>query len=101
MGSTDQPVTAAESAASGALAGKKVSQQVQQPEALAKKLDHAFADPEEARLQAALRYRMDGTCPAPSGVGDRQRVTGIERKSLAAGTPLDFSPGLKVIRPDR
>ncbi len=63
--------------------------------------EHGFADPEEARLQAALRYRMDGTCPAPTGVGDKQRVTGIERKSLEVGTPLDASPGLKVIRPDR
>ena len=48
--------------------------------------EHGFANPEEARLQAALRYRMDGTCPAPTGIGDKRRVLGIERKSLALGT---------------
>ena len=63
--------------------------------------EHDFADPEEARLRAALRYRTDGTCPAPTGIGDKRRVLGIERKSLALGTPLDRNPGLKVVRPDR
>ena len=63
--------------------------------------EHGFADPEEARLRAALRYRTDGTCPAPTGIGDKRRVLGIERKSLAVGTPLNRNPGLKVVRPDR
>ncbi len=54
MGSTDQPVTSAESDTSDALAGRKGGQRVQQPEALAKKLDHDFADP--ALLRRALTH---------------------------------------------
>ena len=30
-------------------------------------LTHALGDPAEARLAAALAYRTDGTCPAPTG----------------------------------
>jgi hypothetical protein len=30
---------------------------------------HAFGDPQEARVAAALRYRVDQTCPGPSGFG--------------------------------
>ena len=63
--------------------------------------DHGFADPEEGRLQAALRYRADGTCPAPTGIGGTPGVTGIERKSLAVGPALESHPGLKVMRPRR
>ena len=62
--------------------------------------DHGFADPGEARLRAALRYRMDGTCPAPTGIGGKPRVAEIERKSLAVGTLPDRNPGLKVLKPD-
>ena len=62
--------------------------------------DHGFADPGEARLQAALRYRTDGTCPAPTGVGGKLRVAEIERKSLATGIQPDHDPGLKVLKPD-
>ena len=62
--------------------------------------DHGFADPGEARLQAALRYRVDGTCPAPTGVSDKPRIADIERKSLAVGILLDPDPGLKVLKPD-
>ena len=50
--------------------------------------EHDFADPGEARLAAALRYRRDGTCPAPTGVGGKQRVPGVEGKSLALGNPV-------------
>ena len=62
--------------------------------------DHGFADPGEARLQAALRYRVDGTCPAPTGVGRKSHVAQVERKSLAVGTLPDRNPGLKVLKPD-
>ena len=63
--------------------------------------DHGFADPGEARLQAALRYRTDGTCPAPTGIAGRPHGTGIEPKSRAVGTLHDPIPGLKLMRPDR
>ena len=34
--------------------------------AVADDFDHMFGDPAEARLAAALRYRVDGTCPTPA-----------------------------------
>ncbi len=60
---------------------------------------HAFADPDEGRLQAALRYRMDGSCPAPTGVAGRERGLDIDAKSLALGASLQREPGLKVLQP--
>lgn len=32
---------------------------------------HALGDPAEARLKAALAYRIDGSCPSPSGLSER------------------------------
>ena len=61
---------------------------------------HGFADPEERRLQAALRYRADGACPAPTGTGAPPGGTGIERKSLALRDPRAGATGLKVLRAD-
>ena len=42
--------------------------------------DHAFGDPEEAMLAAALRYRRDASCPvAPTAVADaRNAVAGSD-----------------------
>ena len=63
-------------------------------------LDHGFADPAEGRLQAALRYRMDGSCPAPTGTAGPESAPEIARKSLRLGTLSDRNPGLKVMRPE-
>ena len=63
--------------------------------------NHGFADPEEARLQAALRYRMDGSCPVPTGFGAGRRGTGVERGSLSIGPLPDRVPGVKIVRPIR
>lgn len=35
---------------------------------------HALGDPAEARLQAALAYRVDESCPSPSGLSERALV---------------------------
>ena len=53
--------------------------------------DHQFGDPEEARLQAALQYRIDGECPAPSG-----RVADTD---AAADTPALATGGRSVRQP--
>ena len=53
--------------------------------------DHQFGDPEEARLQAALQYRIDGECPAPSG-----RVADTD---AAADTPTLATGGRSVRQP--
>ena len=37
--------------------------------AVADDYTHQLGDPLEARLSAALQYRIDGTCPTPSGTG--------------------------------
>ena len=58
---------------------------------------HGFADPEEGRLQAALRYRMDGSCPLSTGISEPFSGTGIARKSLALGTTPQQIHGLKVL----
>ena len=63
--------------------------------------EHGFADPEEGRLQAALRYRMDGMCPAPTGIAGARSDRGFERKSMAIGTLADQRRGLKVLTRER
>ena len=63
--------------------------------------NQGFADPDEARLQAALRYRMDGSCPAPTGIAARSTDSGFARKSFAVGAALERKPGLKVLIPPR
>ena len=67
--------------------------------AVADDFDHQFGDPDEARLQAALQYRIDGQCPAPSGRGtDADRVA--ESPRLATGGRAVRQPrpvGLKVL----
>ena len=46
--------------------------------------EHGFGDPAEARLAAALQYRVDGTCSCPDGVAcgaaavAKRQATGIE-----------------------
>ncbi len=46
--------------------------------------EHGFGDPAEARLAAALQYRVDGNCPCPEGVAcaagavAKRQATGIE-----------------------
>ena len=68
--------------------------------AVADDFNHGFADPDEGRLQTALRYRTDGSCPAPTGIAARPTDTGFARKSFAVGAALEQKPGLKVlIRP--
>lgn len=57
--------------------------------------DHGFADPDEGRLQAALRYRLDGTCPAPTGIA--AGGASIDIKSGAIGALLEPPPGLKIL----
>ena len=37
--------------------------------AVADDFGHMFGDPSEGRLAAALRYRVDGVCPAPASAG--------------------------------
>ena len=51
---------------------------------------HGFGDPDEGRLAAALAYRVDGSCPEPSGSLNR-RITSI-------GQDLSSVDG-KVIKP--
>ena len=63
--------------------------------------EHGFADPEEGRLQAALRYRMDGMCPAPTGIAGARSDREFERKSMAIGTLADQRRGLKVLTRER
>ena len=63
--------------------------------------EHGFADPGEGRLKAALRYRLDGTCPAPTGIAGLSSDPGIERKSMALGTLEDRRRGLKVLTRER
>ena len=36
--------------------------------AVADDFDHGFADPDEARLSAALGYRLNGLCPSPTAI---------------------------------
>ncbi len=63
--------------------------------------EHDFADPDEGRLQAALRYRADGTCPAPTGVAARSLDLTIDSKSGAVGALVERRPGLKVLSGER
>ena len=59
--------------------------------------DHQFGDPDEARLQAALQYRIDGECPQPSGIDAN---AGAEPSTLAAGGQAVWQrtpTGLKVL----
>ena len=58
---------------------------------------HGFADPEEGRLRAALRYRMDGTCPASTGIAAGQAVPALSGKSGSLGVLEDRKRGLKVL----
>ena len=62
--------------------------------------DHGFANPEEARLQAALHYRADGTCPL-SMAGAGERKPGITRKAAAFGSLLEQNYGLKIMTRER
>ena len=61
--------------------------------------DHQFGDPEEARLQAALQYRIDGECPGPSGRG-ADTDAAADTPTLATGGRSVRQPtpiGLKVL----
>ena len=55
--------------------------------------DHAFADPEESRLHAALSYRREGACPPPMPAAR----SAIEVKSTSLGAVLKGLNGLKVM----
>ena len=59
--------------------------------------DHRFADPDEARLQAALRYRMDGTCPAPTGLAAVQPLSVIASKAEVLGALAEPEQGLRIL----
>ncbi len=60
--------------------------------------NHAFADPREGRLQAALSYRANGTCPAsPGGVA---RVFAFKGQSAAPDIGLKPAFGLKIMTSD-
>ncbi|MCY3814500.1 MAG: S41 family peptidase [Gammaproteobacteria bacterium] len=51
--------------------------------------EHAFGDPDEARVAAALQYRRDGTCPTPSSVA-----------ALPVASQQDAGPALVEPEPD-
>lgn len=61
--------------------------------------DHAFGDPAEARLAAALRYRMDGSCPPIPAVARAPRLAEdaddsvIDRRAGAFGEAIAGAPG--------
>ena len=61
--------------------------------------DHQFGDADEARLQAALQYRIDGQCPRPSRQGAATDAV-AEAPALATGGQAVRQPtplGLKVL----
>ncbi|MEE8399909.1 MAG: S41 family peptidase [Desulfobacterales bacterium] len=55
---------------------------------------HAFADPDEGRLAAALAYRIDGTCPAATGISERTGSRSETDLSAVDGT-IHKSPWLQ------
>ena len=61
--------------------------------------EHPLGDPDEARLQAALQYRIDGRCPAPSRVKPGTEAIAKSPRpgsdGLAVAQPM--RPGLKVL----
>ena len=59
--------------------------------------EHGFANPQEGRLQAALRYRMDGSCPAPTGIAAAGTRAAIASKSKTLGALADPRPSFKVL----
>ena len=64
--------------------------------AVADDFEHSFGDEQEARLQAALRYRADGACPAPSGLAARPAQWSSEQPGLAIAEPPALLHGVKI-----
>ena len=52
---------------------------------------HALGDPAEGRLAAALGYRANATCPAPSGFGP-SLLSGVRADVLPAAGAVDAKP---------
>ncbi len=61
--------------------------------------EHSLGDPAEGRLQAALQYRIDGSCPEPSGFAGREMTASKGPGGVAAGLSVGADPlrGLKVV----
>ena len=67
--------------------------------AVADDFEHRLGDLQEARLQAALRYRADGDCPAPSGLAARPAQWSLGQPGLAIAQPPALLHGVKIPLP--
>ena len=67
--------------------------------AVADDFEHRLGDLQEARLQAALRYRADGDCPAPSGLAARPAQWSLGQPGLAIAEPPALLHGVKIPLP--
>src|SRR5205085_5831457 len=63
---------------------------------VAEDFDHALGDPAEARFAAALGYRTNSSCPAPSGFAPPPSV-----KSSVQSAPIPQADGLMTKSPWR
>jgi len=53
---------------------------------------HALGDPAEARLAAALAYRSNPSCPAPSGVAPPSLLSAVRSSAAAAAGGITVKP---------
>ena len=62
-------------------------------------LDHPLGDPAEGRMQAALHYRQNGSCPAATSRSPRETVAKSVAGATGAAVANDFGDmhGLKIV----
>ncbi len=69
--------------------------------AVADDFSKLLGDPEEARLAAALNFMQDGSCPAPSGLGNTISAAASKQSkstvdSASGGLAIGAKPGLRM-----